>query len=76
MSGLGSKSIARAIAESRNRSEDWTAYCLRFVRTCLGVDPRERSAKDAWAAVKPSERHTSWPPPPEASLRPRRTRGS
>lgn len=60
----GSPAVAVAVAESRRPSDDWEGMCLRFVRTCLDVDAKYRTARIAWSHVAVADRHGGRRPPP------------
>lgn len=60
----GSAAVAWAIGQARRETQDWRGFCLRFVRTCLGVPAKQASAKAAWDAVAPADRHHDDTPPP------------
>lgn len=56
MANSAKTAINLARRESRNRSRDWTGYCLMFVRTAFGVNAVHPSAITAWNAAK--KKHT------------------
>lgn len=51
------EALAYAKAESERRSQDWAAYCQRFVRSCYGIEPLFASAWAQWLGADPEDRN-------------------
>jgi len=49
--------------QHRSGSTSWHNLCQLFSRQCVGAAPFGASARDAFNATSPSDRHTSSPPP-------------
>lgn len=57
------QALTRAAAEHNHRSQDWTGFCLKFVRTMVGIPAHYDDADSAWdGAVRRHAEYGSTPP--------------
>lgn len=56
------QALAYAAEQAARPTQDWSNYCLKFVRSCYGIPPLYASAWAAWLGADDEDRHTGGTP--------------